>query len=229
MKFNLFLFDLDDTLLDFRESEKLSFMRTMKSFGDVKNIDDVFADYQLINREQWKLFEEGKTTKDLLKVERFRKTFSKHSLDINPDLASSRYLDTLPQTVVLVDHAVEVCEALSAHGEIGIVTNGIHHVQTSRIKNSPLDRYISFVAVSEECGFAKPDVRFFDYSIKKARSFSKSSTVIIGDRLEADIQGALNFGIHGCWFNPEKKANMSAITPHSEVHHLSLLREKLGF
>lgn len=33
MKYQLFLFDLDDTLLDFRASEKLSFFRTLEQLG----------------------------------------------------------------------------------------------------------------------------------------------------------------------------------------------------
>lgn len=71
-----------------------------------------------------------------------------------------------------IDHAVEICEWLSKRGEICIVTNGIHSVQTERIKNSGIALYISFVSVSEECGYAKPDVRFCEYSLKMAAKFS---------------------------------------------------------
>ncbi len=133
----------------------------------------------------WQLFEEGKTTKDELKVERFRKTFELHGIDIDPKIASYRYLEALPETVVLIDHAVELLEWLSGHGEIGIVTNGIHHTQTQRINNSPLKSFISFVSVSEECGYAKPDVRFFEYSSKLAKRFQKEKSIVIGDRWEA--------------------------------------------
>ena len=224
MKYDLFLFDLDDTLLDFRASEKLSFERSLGSLS-VSNHEELFRSYQTENRKLWQLFEEGKTTKDELKVERFRKTFELHGIDIDPKIASYRYLEALPETVVLIDHAVELLEWLSGHGEIGIVTNGIHHTQTQRIKNSPLKSFISFVSVSEECGYAKPDIRFFEYSSTLAKKFQKERSIVIGDRWEADILGAHQFGVDSCWFNPDEKKRPGDPAPSFEIRHLSEMRK----
>lgn len=221
MKYDLFLFDLDDTLLDFKESERLSFFSTLQALGIHIELDQLFEQYQIVNRALWKLFEQAQTTKEHLKVERFRKIFEANQISLDPKLASTHYLNTLPKTVVLIDHAVEICKWLSQHGEIGIVTNGIHTVQTQRIKNSMIAPYISFVSVSEECGFAKPDVRFFEYSAKMASKFLKASTIVIGDRLETDIQGAHNFGLDGCWFNPNKLERPADLAPKYEIRHLS--------
>ena len=227
MKYDLFLFDLDDTLLDFKESERLSFFSALRNLGVAEELDPLFRQYQVINQELWKLFEESKTTKDHLKVERFRRVFAMNGIELDPVLASTRYLETLPETVVLIDHAEEICQFLSQRGEIGIITNGIHHVQTQRIKNSKLAPYLSFVSVSEEAGYAKPDVRFFDYTARLAKKFTKATTVIVGDRLDADIQGALNFGIDGCWFNPAKIERGQGPRPHYEIDHLSMLKTVL--
>lgn len=227
MKYDLFLFDLDDTLLDFQESERLSFFLSLQSLGMKTGVDDLFKTYQVENRALWKLFEQNLTTKEHLKVERFRKTFNAHKIDIDPELASNRYLETLPETVVLIDHAVELCEWLSQRGELGIITNGIHHVQTQRIQNSKIAPYISFVSVSEQCGFAKPDVRFFEYSSKMAKKFDKDSTIIVGDRIEADIQGAHNFGIDACWFNPHGIEGLPHLAPKFEIKHLAELTKLL--
>lgn len=224
MKYDLFLFDLDDTLLDFKESERLSFYSSMKSLGINSNLDDLFKVYQVENHALWKLFEEAKTTKEYLKVERFRKTFAAFKIDTDPALASTRYLETLPQTVVLIDYALEICQWLVQYGEIGIITNGIQSVQHQRIKNSQIAPYISFISVSDECGYAKPDVRFFEYSTQMAKKFSKQSTIIVGDRIEADIQGALNFGIDGCWFNPHLSPRPDHLIPKYEIKHLSQIK-----
>ncbi|MEQ1722828.1 MAG: YjjG family noncanonical pyrimidine nucleotidase [Pseudobdellovibrio sp.] len=224
MFYDLFLFDLDDTLLDFKASERLSFFSTLKNLGINSNHDELFSLYQTENRSLWKLFEEGKTTKDHLKVERFRKTLNAHKIDIDPVIASTRYLDTLPETVVLIEHAVEICEYLSTRGEIGIITNGIHNTQTRRIENSAIKKYISFVSVSEECDFAKPDIRFFEYSAKMAKKFNKASALVIGDRLETDVQGAHNFGLDACWFNPSQDEIVD-LKPKYNIKHLSELRK----
>lgn len=225
MKYDLFLIDLDDTLLNFRESEKLSFSLALESLGLQENLTSLYEQYQIENRALWTLFEQAKTTKDHLKVERFRRIFQKNAITIDPELASDRYLEALPGTVVLMDHAVEICEWLRGHGEIGILTNGIHATQTLRIQNSKLAPYLSFVSVSEECGYAKPDVRFFEYSIKMAKKFSKASAIMIGDRLETDILGAHKFGVDSCWFNPQGEKAGSEVMPTYEIKHLSQIRE----
>lgn len=225
--YELFLFDLDDTLLDFKESERLSFFSTLQGLGIKTGIAELFEQYQIENRTLWQLFERAQTTKEHLKVERFRKIFESNQIDIDPFLASTRYLDTLPETVVLIDYAAEICEWLSRIGEIGIVTNGIHTVQTQRIKNSKIAPFISFTCVSEECGFAKPDVRFFEHSVKMAKKFNKASSLVIGDRIEIDIQGAHSFGVDGCWFNPAGVDHPSHLSPKYEIKHLSEIRDIL--
>ncbi|MBN3130539.1 noncanonical pyrimidine nucleotidase, YjjG family [Pectobacterium brasiliense] len=217
MKYRHFLFDLDDTLLDFKASERLSFARTLTNLGvDIENTT-LFADYQRENTQLWSEFEKGEISKDLLKVERFRRTFSLHGIDIDPHKASNLYLECLPETVVLVDGAVQICEALAEIGEVGIITNGIEHVQAKRVANSGLADCLSFVATSEACGFAKPDARFFEFSASKFSSFEKTKAIIVGDRLDADILGANLYGIDSCWFNAGGAANDSDIAPTYEA------------
>ena len=220
MKHTLFLFDLDDTLLDFRASEKLSFERVLRELGFQDSTDELFHQYQPINIALWRAFEAGAVSKELLKVERFRKTFAAHALELDPDQASQRYLESLSETVVLIDGARQLCETLAAKGEVGIITNGVAHIQDRRIASSGLGEYISFTATSEACGFAKPDSRFFDYATNMARCFNKDATIIVGDRLDADILGANRFGIESCWFNPGQLANESEALPTFEAAHL---------
>ncbi|WP_036167369.1 YjjG family noncanonical pyrimidine nucleotidase [Massilia sp. 9096] len=220
MKHRLFLFDLDDTLLDFKASEALSFARTLAALGVRDGVDDLFARYQPINLALWRALEAGTVSKDALKVERFRRTFEEAGLDLDPVRASSLYLDALADSVVLVDGAPALVETLAGIGEVGIITNGIEAIQHRRIASAGLDAHVSFVATSEACGHAKPDRRFFDYTVAMARAFSHQETVIVGDRLDADILGANRFGIDSVWFNPGQLANDSQALPDHEVDHL---------
>lgn len=220
MKYRLFLFDLDDTLLDFRASEHLSFDDTMRELGLRAIPKGLFTQYQAINMELWKSFESGAVSKDFLKVERFRRTFAANKLDLDAKAASYLYHESLSNTVVLIDGARELCETLAAIGEVGIITNGVESIQHRRITASGLHAHLSFVSTSEACGYAKPDSRFFDYTVKLARSFSPKETIIIGDRLDADILGANRFGIESCWFNPGQLINDTHALPTCEVARL---------
>lgn len=225
MKYNLFLFDLDDTLLDFKESEKLSFFSSLRALGVESQLDEMFALYQVENATLWRLLEQGRTTKEHLKVERFRKVFEGFKVDVSPDEASHLYLSSLPESVVMMDYAKELLEYLHDKAEIGIITNGIAHVQTKRIDNSNIKDYLSFVSVSEDCGYAKPDSRFFEYTVSRAKSFDKSKTIIIGDRFDADIVGGHQFGIDTCWFNPKQTPSTSEITATYTISHLKEIEE----
>lgn len=220
MKHRLFLFDLDDTLLDFRASEQRSFMRTMAQLDVRDDLQALFLQYQITNLALWRLFEQGLVSKDFLKVERFRKTFLDNRIELDPQRASDLYIESLADTVVLIDGAAQLCETLAGIGEVGIITNGAHQIQHRRIASSGLGQHLSFIATSEACGFAKPDSRFFEFTSKMARSFAHHETVIVGDRLDADILGANRFGIESCWFNPERLVNDSQAIPSCEVHSL---------
>lgn len=222
MKYNLFLFDLDDTLLDFQASEMLSFKQTFSHFG-IDSIDEIHQTYKVENNKLWKQIEKGEVTKDFLKVERFKRTLKLHKIEIPPHQMADYYMEQLPQHVVLIDGAVQVLKHLKQFGEIGIITNGIEVTQRLRIKNSELKDYIDFLAVSEECGYAKPDIRFFEFATSRAKTFSKEKTIIIGDRIEADILGANNYGIDSCWFNPLNAENLIGAFPTYTVNKLSEL------
>ena len=54
MKYNLFLFDLDDTLLDFQASEKLCFNETFINFGIKDLLEDIHKTYKIENNLLWK-------------------------------------------------------------------------------------------------------------------------------------------------------------------------------
>lgn len=220
MRYRHFLFDLDDTLLDFRSSEKLSFNETMVMIGLADSAATLHSDYRRESAALWVELEKGLIDKDFVRVERFRRAFAIHGVEADPFTASAVYLDILPETIGLVDGAKRICETLASVGELGVITNGIDAVQRRRIEKSVLGEWISFVATSEKCGFAKPDARFFKFAAENFGSFRKPEAIIVGDRIDADIAGAIQFGIDSFWFNPRGLAGEELHTPMFEVSHL---------
>ena len=45
---------------------------------------------------------------------------------------------------------------------------------------------------------------FYDYMLKELSINDTSKMLIIGDGLSTDIQGAINYNIDSCWFNPNE-------------------------
>lgn len=226
MKYDLLFFDADDTLLDFKKSEDISFQITLEKHGLADHQKKLHQSYKIINHRLWNDHAEGKISKDFLKVERFRKLLEVNNLNGDPWKLSDDYLDTLPDKVFLIDGALELLQALHKKIPLIIITNGIGETQHKRLHNSGIKPLIDLMVVSEECGHTKPDQRIFNHTFNLLnKTHLTSRTLMIGDKLETDILGANNIGIDSCWFNPEKEKNDTSIVPTYEIQKLAdLLR-----
>lgn len=220
MKYKLFLFDADDTVLDFRGAERVALRDTLTRFQVPGGFDVFYPAYREVSGVLWKRLEDGEINQNFLKVERFRETLQKLHAEGNPALMNEDYMDGLCRIDMPMEGADELCRFLQPLGEIGIATNGIFEVQSRRILTSSLGKYFSFNAISESCGFSKPDVRFFEYAATLAKPFKKEQALMVGDR-EADIRGAENFGIDSCYFNPLGRPLSADLSPKFEIRRLT--------
>lgn len=218
-KYEVILFDADDTLFDFKHSERNAFHNSFASFGYMNGLTDYRPDYNAVSKVLWNDLEQGRITLQELAVERFRRLFVKTELDLNPESFSRVYLDYLGKESHLVKGALELCQNLSDH-RLAIITNGFSAVQTSRIKNSPLCNTFEQIIMSEQVGSQKPDKLIFDVAFSKLNMTDKSKVLIVGDSLTSDMQGGINYGIDTCWFNPHEQENNQAVKPTYEIKQL---------
>jgi FMN phosphatase YigB (HAD superfamily) len=86
-----------------------------------------------------------------------------------------------------------------------IVTNGQKDVQKGRLFPSPIFKYFDRCFISEDIGYEKPSVKYFEKVISKIPEYDSAKAIIIGDSLTSDMQGGINIGIDTCWFNPHEK------------------------
>jgi len=221
MKYDLLLLDADETILDFKKSEDFSLKAVLAKHGIDSECPDLKASYSKINEAMWNDHAKGLLSKERLKTERFRVFLTENKLKADPHAMGEDYLKALPEKVFLIDGAMELLSELHSKIPLVIVTNGIGHVQHLRLERSGLKPFIHSMIVSEECGFSKPDKRIFDHTfnhLKGQLNFNKA--LMIGDRLETDILGAMNAGIDSCWFNPNGDTNSSEVTPTFEIRKL---------
>ena len=220
MKYEILLFDADNTVLDFDKSEEQALERAFAETGLQFN-QNVLQVYRKNNIYQWQLFEQGKLTKPQVLINRFVETFNELRLSLDKvETVSNLYEEYLKLGFFIVPHAVEVLEQLKAKCKLYVVSNGVAEIQNSRMKGSDLEKYFLARFVSEEVGYPKPQIEYFEYCFKHIDGFDKSKTLIIGDSLTSDIQGGVNAGIDTCWFNPWRSANKSSLTPTYEITDL---------
>lgn len=227
MKYEIILFDADDTLFDYGMAESHALYSAFAHFGLPTGAEEYAASYKEINHALWRDLEQGKITSAALRVERFNQLFAVNALNLNPETFSEAYLRFLGEGTFLIQGAVELCEEL-ADCRLAIITNGIKEVQTSRIQGSPLYDTFEQIIISEEAGCQKPETGIFDYAFTKLGITDKAKVLIVGDSLTSDIQGGVNYGIDTCWFNPLGKVNASGVQPKYEIHNLSELLEIIG-
>lgn len=222
-KYTTIFFDIDDTLMDFRKSETAALHNTFMEHDLPTGFADYHNSYRKISQVLWHDLEQGKIAIRELGIERFKRLFLEHKLDISAETFSKLYLDFLGQESHLMPGADELLESLS-DCVLAVITNGFGEVQKARIQNSPLSERFEHVIISEETGFQKPHGGIFDYAFDKLGLSSKEGVLIVGDSLTSDIQGGNNYGIDTCWYNPFGKENKTGIRPTYEIQDLLELR-----
>ena len=204
-KYDILLFDADNTLLDFTTAEYNAFRLTAESCG-LTYSDELYRTYSAINDGLWKRLERQKVTLDQLKTERFRLLLLETGLPASDDVSrrmSETYMSSLGTQSCLIDGAEEICRRLSRVYTMCLVTNGIASIQRSRIDGSLLKPYFPHVFISEEIGAAKPKPEFFDHVMEKLGYPPKERVLVIGDSLTSDCDGAIAYGLDVCRYNPD--------------------------
>jgi len=208
-KYTHLFFDLDNTIWDFNSNsfdalqialDKLDLLGTMDSY------DDFFKIYSGVNDKLWDLYRQGLMNKKVLSVQRFEESFEKNGtpLKMGGGAVNDAYLTEMPLQTKLIEGARHLLDHLHGRYDIAIITNGFKEVQYDKIRRSELSKYFRKIFISEEVGAQKPRKQIFEYALKSMNAPKKSS-LMIGDSWEADILGAMNFGIDQVYFNPKIK------------------------
>ncbi|NEW66149.1 noncanonical pyrimidine nucleotidase, YjjG family [Carnobacteriaceae bacterium zg-84] len=200
------LFDIDDTLLDFKKAEHIAFKQLL-AHHNIDYTDTTFQLYLSINEPLWKDYELGKLDRATVLSSRFEQFFAHYQLSVSGKECDILYRSYLTIGNQLLDGALELIDTVSKTHQLAIVTNGVYDTQMARLKNNGLLPYFKHIFVSDKVGFQKPDKRFFDTIWQEMNITDTSSVLIIGDSLGADIKGGQNAGIDTCWINPTHQPN----------------------
>lgn len=227
IKYELLLFDLDDTLMDFSKDEKVAFRYAFENIGK-QYTDDVLEEYKKINDIVWRELEIGelKTVKDLYE-KRCKMFFEIYNIKATTDSFNKLLDEGFQKSGTLFSNVEHVLKKLKQRYKLGIITNGPKSQQYIRLKNTGIYEYFSYIFISEEVGYNKPDIKFFEYVLRKIEEKDKSKILIVGDSLTSDIQGGNNCDLKTCWYNRKLENNKLSIKPDYEIKNLEELLDIL--
>ncbi|MEA4911280.1 MAG: YjjG family noncanonical pyrimidine nucleotidase [Oscillospiraceae bacterium] len=220
MRYDVVLWDVDGTLLNFDAAEEKSLRDCLRAYG-VELTDAQVCAYQAINRRAWERLERGEIDRQTVFDGRFTDFFAligAPAIDVRA--FNEAYQKALGENYVWERDARAVCAALLGRVRMYAVTNGSASVQHSKLAGSGLRKYLDGVFISEELGVEKPDARFFALCAARISGYDPKKAIIVGDSLTSDIRGGNNAGIDTCWYNPKRLANSAGVRVTCEIDGL---------
>lgn len=227
MKYRHLFFDLDHTLWDFESNAKeciqeLYHLNALENKG-IADFEAFFNCYSRHNERLWGYYTKGTIKQEDLRWKRM--WFALRDFEMEDEILaksmSVAFLERLPFKKNLFPYTIEILEYLKGKGYIlHLVTNGFEEVQHRKLQHSNLRSYFQEVITSEVSQCLKPHKGIFEYALQKSGA-ALAESIMIGDNLDADIQGGINAGLDTVFVNHLN------ITPHIQptytVYHLQEL------
>ncbi|SEM74131.1 putative hydrolase of the HAD superfamily [bacterium A37T11] len=222
-------FDLDHTLWDFDKNAEETLKELYESYRfdqlGLGSADAFIESYTRNNHRLWALYHHGKIDRETLRTTRFQQTFA--DLGIEPTLFPQQfeedYIRICPQKTHLFPHAHETLDYLGQAYNLHLISNGFKEGAETKLHTSGLRRHFQTIVISDDIGIRKPHPGIFMYALNGADA-TKQESIMIGDSLDADVRGALDFGIDAIFFNPNDDAVPSDVTQSiRELKELTLL------
>lgn len=200
------IFDLDDTLLDFKKAESTAISGTLKDFG-INATKETVELYSTINISCWKRYEKGEITREEIYKNRVELLGKELGVKFDADEFTAKYCALLSKQGQTFPYALPLLKQLKAKGyKMAAATNGSLAAQTGRIVNSGLSGFFNLgIYISEVIGFKKPDPEFFRFVLKSIGAKNKNEVLVIGDSPSSDIAGAISSKLDCCFVNIRNK------------------------
>ena len=198
-------FDLDHTLLDSKKAEEKAVHKFIKLFKELDSIneDEFGKEWHKTALELYEKYNKREITFERQRIDRVKNTFLKFNIIKTDEEAKEifkEYLKLYEDNWLLFDDTINTLEQLKNKYKLGIITNGDSVQQRQKIENTKITNYFSQIIISSEVGFSKPEKEIFELACKRIKEKPESS-IMVGDNLKADVQGAINAGLNGIWIN----------------------------
>lgn len=222
MKYDIVLFDVDGTLLDYRKAEKAALISSFEK-SNLCLKPECYELFRASSEEARLMLDSEPQNRDIFRVGRFELLFAKLGIQADAEKFNRVFLESLPETPFPLDGAEEVCKKLHELGlNLAIASNGLEWFQRKRLESAGLLPFFSQIFTSEKTGAAKPDRAFFEYAWQELGQPDKTRVLMVGDSFSADIEGALKFGFDACHYKPSK-----LIKDKMEYHIITKLKKLL--
>lgn len=210
-KYKHLFFDLDHTLWDFETNSHETLKEVYAGNGMHEKLhpdfEAFFERYSYHNKKLWDRYHHGHIRQEELRWKRMWHALLdfKNGDEKLAKKMSVEYLEILPTKKALFPYAKEIVEYLSGKKYVlHMITNGFEEVQWGKLRNSGIVQYFDQVVTSEKAMALKPHKEIFEFALQQSGARLEES-IMIGDNLDADIGGAMKFGMDTVFVNHIKE------------------------
>ncbi|MET3904396.1 HAD family hydrolase [Paenarthrobacter sp. 4246] len=221
MQIRAVLFDLDNTLFDHPSSARAGVDAFLQHLG-TKGSNELTRSWFQIEEVNYNRFLAKELTFQEQRRERLRQFLPLAGLSVPQTSARidelfTKYLENYEDAWMAFPDAAPALKNLRAIGmPVGVITNGNHDQQTSKVNRIGLEPLLDRVFSSEHINHAKPAQEAF---LQPCRSMnvSPAATLYIGDNYRVDVEGARNAGLQALHLNREGSMREGTIQSLAEL------------
>lgn len=221
------LFDLDDTLINWRQAEDGAMGDLARStFAGVGIAEEtVRRVYAGVMEENFRAFRANRQwwyVGDRLRLLVERLEVAQH---VRAEALAEEFKLRVHERLGLLDGALHALDAAKAAGrKMALLTNGPALVQRPKVNAMDLERHFHFVGISGELGAWKPEAEAFRRALAPL-GVAPHEALMVGDSLDFDLEPAKALGMQTAWVNPKggesPHADVVVPTPGHLVPHLA--------
>ena len=220
------LIDIDNTLLDFHKCADACLRQGFSEWG-LPYRADTFSTFLTVNDRLWHEIEQGRLDREGLGKVRFPTIFRALGIAADGEAFEARFAQLLCLSHEPVEGAMELLRYLAGKYPVYAASNSRHDQQVQRLGLAGMTPFLQEIFTSERLGAPKPSAAFFSACLAAIGNPPKDEVVLIGDSLEADIRGALDFGIRAGWFCYAGQPRDSGLPVEFTVRRLSEIPQYL--
>ncbi|MCL2115827.1 MAG: HAD family hydrolase [Methanobrevibacter sp.] len=238
MKFELILFDLDDTLMAFDLVGKDAWSKAIELFIKEENIQiekNILLD-KIQNTRKWYWGDSERHKQGRKNIINARRQIAqlalKDFLNIDreklDDLADD-YTQIHEKSWYLFEDVEATLKLLKKKGmKLGIMTNGTSESQRGKLKRFDIEKYFDYFFIEGEVGYGKPDIRIYEYMLEETK-IPNNKIMMVGDNLVWDIEPPKKLGIATTWINTKDiDMNKTNILPDNIIERISDVKNIIG-
>ncbi|MFE9441324.1 HAD family hydrolase [Streptomyces sp. NPDC006602] len=205
MSIRAVVWDVDDTLFDYTEADRVGMRVHLTAEGLLDSYDSVeqaIVRWRQITDQQWARFAAGELTFQGQRRDRVRVFLGEELSDADADAWFERYIAHYETAWTLFPDVLPVLDALAASHRHAVLSNSSIHVQDRKLRVLGVHDRFEVILCAAELGVSKPEAGAF-LAACDALELAPHQVAYVGDHPEIDGRGAADAGLLSVWIDRE--------------------------